>query len=221
MVLSSRGRAILLLWALSVAANADLSASSCASPDSAVASSTWSSITSPKESVAVVYASPSGWVGLNRIYANRQAITHRRRSFIPWMMPQVNAIFAFTHALQSPANELPLFYVDHLDTAAYLNGDEAREIHLLRLKSVGNERELETTSGASVFNFAPTFSAHSVIPLKVDVLSNSILAIQPGRQLPDGQYLIVIGPVASNGFEFQINCLHPEMPTTLVRSIYR
>lgn len=169
----------------------------------------------------MVYASPSGWVGLNRIYASRQTLTHRRRSFIPWMMPQINTIFAFTHALQSPANELPLFYVNHLDTAPYLNGDGAREIHLLHLKSVGNERELETTSGASVFSFAPVFSARSVIPLKVDVLSNSILAIQPGRRLPDGQYLIVIGPVAANGFEFQIDCLHPEKPTALVRSINR
>jgi hypothetical protein len=161
----------------------------------------------------VVYATPMGWVGLNHIYASRQALTHKKRVFIPWLMPQIDTIFPFTHALEEPANEMPLFYVDHLATAAYLSDSGAREIHLLRLKSLGKERELETTSGASVFHFAPGFSSRSIIPSKINILSNTVLTIQPERKLPDGEYLIVLGPVASNGFEFQINCLQPERST--------
>jgi hypothetical protein len=42
--------------------------------------------------------------------------------------------------------------------------------------------------------------------LKVSPLSNAIFTIQPEQPLVDGEYLIVFGPVAANGFEFEINC---------------
>jgi hypothetical protein len=213
MVFSSKGSATLLFGALSLLSNTALCSSTCANSVSAVATSAWPSITPPKEDVEVVYASPSGWVGLNHIYASRQALTHKRRGFIPWLMPQINTVFPFTHALEAPANEMPLFYVDHLVTAAYLSDFSARGIHLLRLKSLEKERELEATSGVSVFGFAPGFSSRSVIPSKINMLSNTVLTIQPERQLPDGEYLIVLGPVASNGFEFQINCLQAQKST--------
>jgi hypothetical protein len=215
MAFSSIGCAKLLVGALTFIMSTPLRASTCANSDSAVATSAWRSITPPKEDVEVVYLSPSGWVGLNHIYAGRQVLTHRRRRLVPWMVPQITTIFPFSHALESPANEMPLFYVDHLDTAAYLSDSDARAIHLLRLRAVGKERELEATSGASVFNFKPGFSSHSVIPLRVNILSNTVFTIQPEQRLPDGEYLIVLGPVASSGFEFQISCPVPNKQSSL------
>jgi hypothetical protein len=213
MVLSSDRSAALLLGALSLIVYIPLYAADCTNPVSAVATSAWRSITPPKEDVEVVYVSPFGWVGPNHIYAARQALTHRKRGFIPWMMPQINTIFPFSHALQAPANGMPLFYVDHLDTAAYVNDSGVRAIHLVRLKSTGKDRALEATSGASIFHFTPGFSSRSVIPSKVNILSNTVFTIQPEHRLPDGEYLIVLGPVASNGFEFRISCLLPDAPT--------
>jgi hypothetical protein len=213
MVFSSNGCAMLLVGALSFIMSTPLRASTCTNPDSAVATLAWRSITPPKEDVEVVYQSPFGWVGLNHIYAGRQALTHRRRRFVPWMVPQITTIFPFSHALEAPANGMPLFYVDHLDTAAYVNDSDARAIHLLSLRSVGKERELEATSGAFVFNFKPGFSSRSVIPLRVNILSKNVFTIQPEHRLPDGEYLIVLGPVASSGFEFQISCLVPNKQT--------
>lgn len=210
MSLSFRSLAGLVLATLSVFPDRALCDPGCSNPAAAVATSAWPSITAPKEDTEVVYSSPFGWVGLNHIYASRQALTHKRRRFIPFLMPQVNSIFPFTHALEAPANGRPLFYVDHVATAPYLNDASASELHLLRLQPLANERRLETTAGASAFSFAPVYSPHALIPAKITILSNAVLTLQPEHPLADGEYLIVVGPVASNGFEFRINCLRPE-----------
>ncbi len=182
------------------------SASNCTNPVAAMPTSDWRTITPPKDDVEVTYSTPHGWVGLNHIYATHQALRHKRRSLIPWMMPQVVTVFPFSHALEAPENRVPLFYVDHSDTAAHIADLSNHEIHLARFITRGKERELTATSGASVFNFDPGFSPHLEIPLNVSALSNDILTIQPERPLADGEYIIVVGPVAASGFEFEINC---------------
>jgi hypothetical protein len=192
-----------------------LGALDCTNPVSAVPTSEWRTITPPKEDVEVVYVAPIGWVGLNHIYATHQILTHRKRSLIPWMMPQIVTVFPFTHALEAPANRRPLFYVDHSDTAAHIADLSPHEVHLVHLRPRGKVRELEVTSGASAFNFVPGFSSHLEMPLKVNALSDTVFTIQPEQQLADGEYMIVFGPIAAGGFEFEINCLRnlrPPMP---------
>lgn len=207
---------VLWLGTMALIVHLSLSASNCTSPVAAVPTSDWRTITPPKDDVEVTYSTPHGWVGLNHIYATHQALTHRKRSWIPWMMPQVITIFPFGHALEAPENRAPVFYVDHSETAAHIADTGTHEVHLARLISRGKERELRATSGASVFNFDPGFSSRLEIPLKVSALSNAIFTIQPEQPLVDGEYLIVFGPVAANGFEFEINC-HREGGASVLR----
>jgi len=199
-------RTALWLGAMGLISHRPLGTSNCTNPVAAVTTSEWRTITPPKDDVEVTYITPHGWVGLNHIYATHQALRHRIRSFIPWMMPQVITVFPFAHALEAPANRMPLFYVDHSETAAHIADLSPHEVHLARLISQGKDREFEATSGASVFNFDPGFSSRLEIPLKVSALSNAVFAIQPEQRLADGEYIIVFGPVAASGFEFEINC---------------
>ncbi len=198
--------AALLFAAVSLISDLPLGASNCTNTAEATSTSAWRTITPPKEDVEVVYTAPIGWVGLNHIYAIRQALKHRKRGLIPWMMPQIVTVFPFAHALQAPANRAPVFYVDHTDTAAHIADISPREIHLVRLRLSGKDRELAATSGASVFNLHPGLSSEE-IPLRVTALSDTVFTIQPNRTLADGQYMIVLGPVAASGFEFEISCL--------------
>jgi hypothetical protein len=82
-----------------------------------------------------------------------------------------------------------------------------REIHLVHLSPGGKDREMEVTSGWSIFNFDPHFPSRQEVPLTVHALSNAVFSIQPARRLTDGEYMIVIGPVAASGFEFRIACI--------------
>jgi hypothetical protein len=198
---------------LSGAMHLSLMAANCTNPVTAVPTTAWHTITPPREEVEVVYDAPVGWVGLNHIYAANQMLKHRRRSFIPWMMPQVFTVFPFSHALEAPLNRSPLFYVDHSDTAAHIADLSAHEVHLVRLRSSGKDRELAATTGGSVFSFDAGFSSRREIPLRVTGLSNTVFTIQPQQPLADGEYIIVFGPVADSGFEFGIHCLREDAPT--------
>ena len=198
--------AALLFAAITLISDLPLGASNCTNTVEATSTSAWRTITPPKDDVEVVYSAPNGWVGLNHIYAIRQVLKHRKRVLIPWMMPQIATVFPFAHALQAPGNSAPVFYVDHTDTAAHIADTSHRETHLLRLRLSGKDRELAATSGASVFNLHPGFSSVE-IPLRVTALSGSVFAIQPEQSLADGEYMIVLGPVAASGFEFEISCV--------------
>jgi hypothetical protein len=204
---------IACLTAISFLLHLPLFAADCVNPVTAVATSEWRAITPPKEEVEVVYVAPLGWVGLNRIYAADQVLKHKKRSLVPWMMPQVVTVFPFTHALEAPANRLPLFYVDHSDTAAHLADLSPHEVHLVRLRAAGKDRELAATTGASVFSFDAGFSPRTEIALSVTSLSNTVFSIQPAHELPDGEYMIAFGPVAASGFEFGIHCLQQDAAT--------
>jgi hypothetical protein len=59
---------------------------------------------------------------------------------------------------------------------------------------------------------SPGFPAHREIPVSVNPLSNSIFSIQPKERLSDGEYMIVLGPVAASGFEFGVHCLEKSGP---------
>jgi hypothetical protein len=194
------------LFLATIGLNLPLGASNCMNTVEATSTSAWRTITPPKEDVEVVYVAPTGWVGLNHIYAMRQVLKHKKRDLIPWMMPQIITVFPFAHALQAPANRVPVFYVDHTDTAAHIADISPREIHLVRLRLSAKERELAATSGASVFNFHTGLTSLE-IPLRVTTLSNTVFTIQPEQSLVDGEYMIVLGPVAASGFEFEISCL--------------
>ncbi len=195
---------LLLPWAIA--------AENCSNPVEALPNSAWQSITPPKSDVEVVYFGRIGWVGLNHIDAIQQALTHRKRSFFPWIMPQIVTVFPFSHALEAPANTAPMFYVNHSETAAHIADLGPHEIHLLRLTPRGKVRQIEVTSGASVFDVRPGFPSHREIPVSVNSLSNSIFSIRPKERLTDGEYMIVLGPVAASGFEFGVHCMEKSGP---------
>jgi hypothetical protein len=167
----------------------------------------WSQIPAHPNGVTVTYYDDStGWVGLNRTYANSQNLDHRWRSFIPWMSPRIVSVFPFRGALQSPKSRMPLFYVSHTAAAIDAAIPNAQWVHLVRAKTKHNARFVQVTSGWSTFSFRPGFAEREDIPLKFRVLSGAVYTIQPDRPLDDGQYLVIFGPSALSGFEFEIGC---------------
>ena len=133
-------------------------------------------------------------------------LTHRWRSFIPWMSSGIVSVFPFSKALQSPASRMPLFYVNHTAAALDASEPDAQRVHLVRAASKNNSRVVQITSGWSVFSFHPGFTAREEIPLRFHVLSSAVYTIQPERPLENGEYLVIFGPSAGSGFEFQTAC---------------
>ena len=97
-----------------------------------------------------------------------------------------------------------MFYVNHSETAAHIADLSPHEIHLLRLTPRGEVREIEVTSGAAVFDFRPGFLPTGK-SRKCKFACQFHLSIQPKERLTDGEYMIVLGPVAASGFEFGVH----------------
>jgi len=180
---------------------------SCKTQSVLVSAAEWGRIPPPLDGITVsFYDSDTSWAGLNHSYAVSQSLAHRWRSFIPWMSPGVVSVFPFSGAYQSPATRMPLFYVSHSPAALDASEPNARWVHLVRADTKQNARAVQITSGWSVFSFHPGFTRREEIPLKFDVLSRDIYAIQPDRPLEDGEYFVIFGPSALSGFEFEIGC---------------
>ena len=203
-----RYRGILLFVGL-VSAVSELPAQdrSCKMQSDQASATVWSQIPPPPDGITVAfYDDAEGFVGLNHAYARSQHLTHRWRSFIPWMSSGIVSVFPFSRALQSPASRMPLFYVSHTAAALDASEPDAQRVHLVRAASKHNARVVQITSGWSVFSFHPGFTAREEIPLGLHVLSSAVYTIQPSRPLDNGEYLVIFGPSALSGFEFQIAC---------------
>jgi len=172
-----------------------------------VSAAVWSQINPPPSGITVAFYGDAGsFVGLNHIYARSQNLTHRWRSFIPWMSSAIVSVFPFSRAIQSPASRMPLFYVSHSAAALDASEPDAQRVHLVRADTKHNSRLVQITSGWSAFSFHPGFTAREEIPLRFHVLSNAVYTIQPERPLDNGEYLVIFGPSALSEFEFQIAC---------------
>ena len=91
---------------------------SCSMQSDRVSAAVWGQIPPPPGGNAVAFFdNATVQVGLNQVYADSQKLTHRWRSFIPWMSSSIVSVFPFSSAIQSPASRMPLFYVNHAAAA--------------------------------------------------------------------------------------------------------
>ena len=204
-----RCRGILLLVGLvSLVLRLPAQDRSCKMQSDQVSAAIWSQITPAPGGITVAfYDDAASFVGLNHVYVHSQNLTHRWRSFIPWMSPGIVSVFPFSRAVQSPASRMPLFYVSHTAVALDASQPDAQSVHLVRAVPEQNTRVVQITSGWSAFSFHPGFTAREEIPLRFHVLTNSVYTIQPVRLLDNGEYLVIFGPSALSGFEFRVACL--------------
>lgn len=180
---------------------------SCRMQSDQVSAAVWGQISAPPGGITVAfYDDAASFVGLNHVYADSQNLTHRWRSFIPWMSSGIVSVFPFNRAIQSPASRMPLFYVSHIAAALDASQPTAQWVHLVRAIAKRNARVVQITSGWSTFSFHPGFTAREEIPLRFQVLSSAVYTIQPEKPLDNGEYLVIFGPSALSGFEFQIAC---------------
>lgn len=201
------GGILLLVGLVSLVSRLPAQDRSCKMQSDQVSGSVWGQIPPPPGDMIVAFKQNcTVMVGLNHVYAESEKLTHRWRSFIPWMSSDIVSVFPISKAIQSPASRTPLFYVGHIAAWLSVSEPDARTVHLVRVDTKHNSRVVQITSGRSVFSFRAGLTAREEIPLKFHILSDNVYTIQPERPLDDGEYLVIFGPSALSGFEFEIAC---------------
>ena len=121
---------------------------SCNMQSDRASAAVWGQIPPPPGGITVAYYDDAeGFVGLNHAYADSQSLTHRWRSFIPWMSSGIVSVFPYSSALQSPATRMPLFYVSHTAAAIEASEPDVQRVHLVRAASKHDARVVQITSG--------------------------------------------------------------------------
>ena len=82
-------------------------------------------------------------------------------------------------------------------------GRTERDIVMVRFDKKKDHRELQITSGASMFTFKSGFSKEKTPEILVTRISETVFAVTPKADLPSGEYLLTFG-LGSAGFDFGV-----------------
>jgi hypothetical protein len=98
-----RCRGILLfVWLVSLVSQLPAQDRDCKMQSDPVSASTWGAIPPPPgDMIVAFYENATVMAGLNHVYADSEKLTHRWRSFIPWMSSSIVSVFPISKAIQS------------------------------------------------------------------------------------------------------------------------
>lgn len=162
----------------------------------------------PKDSLSILaegtyYKSPGGWVKMEPQMMTGGGATHMGKMFVPGLTPQMVFTFRGGEAPVQTNERKPIFYVKQSPYMTNIPGRSDRDIVLVRFAKKKDHRELQMTSGGSMFNFKAGFSKEKAPDIVVTRISESVFTVTPKDNLPPGEYMLTYG-LGSSGFDFGI-----------------
>lgn len=149
------------------------------------------------------YKSPTGWVKLQPQMMGGGGATHVAKAMVPGMTPHM--VFTFRGA-ESPvqiSEHRPIFYFKQNPAIVNFPGRSERDIVLVRFDKKKDHRELQMTSGATMFTFKAGFSKEKTPEILVKRVSETVFTVTPSQDLSPGEYLLTFG-LGASGFDFGI-----------------
>ena len=181
-------------------------AAGCAAPKEALDAASWQELKPVPVGTVVMFSTPSGWQGLDRIYPSRIAVEHRWRGYLPWGVPSVTESFSGKPALESIPNERPVLFVRASELESDLPPMTEAAVRLSRLKTSKEGRSLALSKGWTSFTQGWLYASKEDVPVAVARLSKTTLSLEPVQPLRDGEYLVTIGQDGQAKYEFSVGC---------------
>lgn len=125
------------------------------------------------------------------------------KMFVPGLTPQMVFTFRGAEAPVQIQEPRPVFYFKQSPYMVNVPGRSERDIVLVRFDRKKDHRELQMTSGGSMFNFKAGFSKEKTPDIFVNRISESVFTVMPQQDLPPGEYLLTFG-LGASGFDFGI-----------------
>jgi hypothetical protein len=150
------------------------------------------------------YKGPRGWVRLEQAPMAGAGATKVGKMFVPGLTPQMVFTFRGAEAPVQIADPRPTIYVRQSPYMANVAGHSERDIIIVRFDKKKDHRELQTTSGGSMFTFKAGFSKEKTPEVVVNHVSETIFSVTPKSDLPPGEYLLTFGLFGMGGFDFGV-----------------
>jgi hypothetical protein len=149
------------------------------------------------------YKGASGFVRIAPQMMGGGGATHVGKMFVPGLTPHMVFTFRGAEAPLQIGEKRPTFYFKQSPYMTNVPGHSERDIVLVRFDKKKDHRELQMTSGASVFTFKAGFSKEKTPDIVVNRISESVFTITPQQDLAPGEYLLTFG-LGASGFDFGI-----------------
>lgn len=168
--------------------------------------SDWTRIKPAVRPVEAMFANREVWVGLGHVTLKRQIVRNRTVAFVPWIVPKLLNTFDGAHALDEVNNPMPTLYIHWKNSFESPRSSDLGTIHLVRLRTLGEERAVQIIHGHMSFTLMPGFDPRADIRIRKTLLSDTIVEVQVDQPLMNGEYMLFLEPSASSGFEFSESC---------------
>lgn len=150
------------------------------------------------------WMSQKGFVRLQSQMMGGAGATKVGKMFVPGLTPHIAFTFRGAVAPIRVSEVRPVFYVKQSPYLVNVAGQTERDIVMVRFDKKKDHRELQMTSGASMFTFKTGFSKERTPDILVTRISETVFTVTPKEDLPPGEYLLTIG-LGSAGFDFGVD----------------
>jgi hypothetical protein len=149
------------------------------------------------------YWTGSAWQPMEQINMSGGGTKHAAKMFVPGLTPQFVWTFRDARAPVQVADEKPTFCVKSVELPPGVPSPYSpRDLVIAKFDEKKDHRELQTTSGASMFTFKSGLSKERVVETSIVEITPSLHLITVHGFLAPGEYLLAGNSIAVSGFDF-------------------
>jgi hypothetical protein len=154
------------------------------------------------------YWSGPSWQPMQQITMSGSGAKHVGKMFVPGLTPQMFWMFRDARAPVQVIESRPVFCVKSIDLPPGTPyAPSARDLLIARFDEKKDHRELQTTSGASMFTFKSGISKERVVETSITELGPNLFLVTMKEPLSQGEYLLAGTSMAVSGYDFGF---HPQ-----------
>jgi hypothetical protein len=152
------------------------------------------------EKPGVFLVGESGLIELRELHPSQMGMKKAGKMFVPGLTPHMVQVFDGKQAPTRVSVMRPAFLV-----SGPIVQFMGRDFKIVRLDVKSDRRELQTTSGASMFTFKAGYSKERTVEVEIEAIGPDVIKLVPRQDLAPGEYMIVAGMAGVSGYDFGIS----------------
>ncbi len=152
--------------------------------------------------VSVSYQGEKGLIALQPLMPSGGGATKIGKMFVPGLTPQIVRTYSGADSPVKITEPRPTFIFKVMPQLTSVAGFTSRDIRLVRLRARKDHRELQVTTGASMFTFKAGTGENQLLEISVSTRDDGYI-VTPKADLPAGEYMLFLG-ANQVGFDFSL-----------------
>jgi hypothetical protein len=152
----------------------------------------------------VYYKGPNGWIKLQVLTQSGGGMKKMGKVFVPGLTPHIVWTFRGGTAPIKISERRPTFYIKQSTYLADVPGQTSRDVVIVKFDKKKDRRELQATSGGSMFTLKSGFSKERTPDIQINWVGAGVFSVTPEKELPDGEYFLTFGFGGFTGHDFAV-----------------